>query len=325
MKKEVGVILSFVVVVFMISFVSANLFDDVKNFFTGKISQQPQNVNVNVQGVSNPDVTSVENINLGVPVDPFEGGSRTLIFVVRVYDADGEANLGANAASAKFVGPLGTDTGFIACGTRTLVGDGFSADYTCTIDMQYYYEEARIPDPLWTVTVTATDLDGRVDATPHNTETFEYTLFKGFNLGTSTIPNPLTWPTLAPAATNRPSSSGKTELVNTGNYGKKPGENIFLTTYDLRAADGTLFSGPGTEFSVGSTTGVGDPECNVGVTAVAVTSGDGVDTNTGIGANAGPSGSNTASAYYCIPTVPSVPSQAYSTTNAPSQAWVIKY
>jgi len=315
-KKRGSYFVSFLLVVLLISLVSANFFDSIEKVLTGKASSGTQEVAVSVQGIYNPSVIFVEDINSGNPVSPLEGNIRPVTFEVRVSDQDGVSNLDDSSVTAQFTGPQSTIRSGNCIWQVDL--DATTARYSCTVNLQYYDEEGVNPTP-WAVLISA--MDQELNTAINNSETFEYSLLKAWDPA-STLPSPLTWPSLSPGSSNIASTNDPSNIINTGNYAG----NIYIEGYDLEGeTDGTPF--PVSSFSVASTTG-GVPlaECDVGVTAVALGPVDGTNANTLISANPGPSGSNSADIYYCITLVPAVPSQVYSTSvRVPIVTWVISY
>ncbi len=285
--------------VFSISLISAGIFSDIFKT-SGKASSAEQNVSVTVQGTNAPTISYVEDINGGAAVMPWEGSTVNVIFQVRVSDADGVSNIDDSSVQTQFTRGSTTRSG--SCVWQNDV-DATTANYTCTVTMNYYDEAGD-----WNVEVTAQDQEANSAA--DSSEIFTYSELKAFS--TPLAPSSLSWPSLTPGASNQLSNNDPTTVTNTGNYRG----NIIITGYNLVGESNSAENIPSTAFSVASTSG---SEC----TGTALQS-DGTVTDTGIYASPGPTGSNNAYIYYCLTSVPIVSSQTYS-TSARGQSWVISY
>ena len=307
MKKGLSVILSFVVVILMISFVSANIFDLFKE--TGKASFGNQNVQVTVAGTSAPtmDQPSVAIVNQ----DPIENGLKPVLFQVVVTDLDGVANI--NDASLIARVSRGATIRTAVCINPTNV-DADTRSYACTVNMQYYDE------------VGAWDFYGEIKDQELNVGSRSILGYFTYNILSSMqvplVPATLSWLPLNPGALNVLSNNDPTFVINTGNYNG----NVFLQAYYLQGQTTPSETIPVNVFSVDSATGGVPPadECDVGVTAIRLGPLDGNTVDTGISSSRGnPSGANV---YYCITSVPLVSSQTYSTTTRGAGfSWRISY
>ncbi|MBI2044606.1 hypothetical protein HYT23_00955 [Candidatus Pacearchaeota archaeon] len=306
MKRELNVVLSFVVVVLMLSLASANIFDLFKS--SGKASFGSQDVSVTVAGTNAP---TIDQPNAAIAnQNPTEGTTTAVAFQVVVTDLDGVANIDDSSLIARV--SRGATTRTATCINPTNV-DADTRSYDCTINMQYYDENGE-----W-------DFYGEIKDQETNTGTrtvvpyFTYTLLTSMQVPLS--PATLSWPSLSPSASNVLSNNDPTNVVNTGNYNG----NVFLQAYYLQGETTPAESIPVNVFSVDSATGGIPPsECDIGVTAVQLGPADGNTVDTGISSNKGnPSGANV---YYCITSVPSVSSQVYSTsTRGAGFSWRISY
>lgn len=307
MKKGLSVILSFVVVVLMISFVSASLFSDLFKE-TGQASFGDQEVSVVVAGTNAP---TVDQPNVAIAnKNPTEDTTTEVSFQVVVTDLDGVANI--NDASLIARVSRGATIRTATCINPTDV-DADTRSYACTINMQYYDE------------VGAWDFYGEIKDQELGTGIMNlagyFTYTPLISMQTPLLPSPLNWPPLNPGATNVLSSNHPTVVRNTGNYNG----NLFLQAYYLQGVTTPSETIPVNVFSVDSATGGVPPsECNVGVTATQLGPADGNTVDTGISSNRGnPIGANV---YYCITSVPSVSSQTYSTTTrGVGFSWRISY
>ncbi|MBI3623581.1 hypothetical protein HY212_05905 [Candidatus Pacearchaeota archaeon] len=307
MKRGLSMILGFVIVVSMISFVSASFFS---NLFkpSGQASFGSQDVSVTVAGTNAPTIdqpsAAIANQN------PTEGTTTAVAFQVVVTDLDGVANI--NDASLIARVSRGATTRTATCINPTNV-DSDTRSYDCTVNMQYYDDNG------------AWDFYGEIKDQETNTGTRTVVPYLTYNLLTSMqvplSPATLGWPSLSPGASNVLSNNDPTNVVNTGNYNG----NVFLQAYYLQGQTTSSEIIPVNVFSVDSATGGAPPsECDVGVTAVQLGPADGNTVDTGISSNKGnPSGANV---YYCITSVPLVSSQIYSTsTRGAGFSWRISY
>lgn len=261
---------------------------------TGKASSSPQDVSITVQANRPPAVNYVQDIVSSIPL---EAGVRNVILEVHVRDQDGVNNIDDSSVDIEAVNGASRQLG--SC---VLVSDidTRTANYSCTIPMQYYN-----PSGNWIVNASGRDLQNNY--AENTSETFSYTLLSSF--ATPLTPSTLNWPALTPGSSNQASSNDPTGVTNTGNYEG----NIFITAYNLVGETDPLENIPATAFSV---SGIMDSEC----TGTALGP-DGVSVNTGIPSNPGGAA---AQIYYCIPSVPSVTSQTYSTV-ARGFSWVVEY
>lgn len=283
--------------------ISASFFDIFKE--TGKASSGSQGVSVVVAGTNAPTIdqpsASIANQN------PTESGITVVNFQVVVTDLDGVANIDDTSLIARV--SRGATTRTATCINPTNI-DADTRSYDCTINMQYFDEAGA-----WDFYAEIQDQENNL-GTRTILGYFTYTLLMAMQVPLS--PPTLNWPSLTPGATNVLSNNDPTVVTNTGNYAG----NIWVTAYNL---EGETTPGEfilATSFSVDSLTGGVPPsECNVGVTAIALGP-EATAVDTGVNANRGGS----ANVYYCITSVPFVPSQTYSTSiRGPAFSWVVSY
>lgn len=298
MRVKIEVVVCLVLVVLMTSFVSAGFFDFLNP--SGRAADAPQNVSVTIAGANTPVVNFVENINGGSGVSPLEYTIKTVSFETHVYDQDGVGNINDSAVSARFT--FGTTTRSGSCAPQADI-DGFTANYTCSINMNYYDSSGS-----WTTNVSAKDVENNY--ADNTSEIFSYSILKSFAVPLS--PSSLSFPTLVPGAANQNASNDPTIVNNTGNYNG----NIFINSSDLV---GQVISSEKLSANRFNVSGSSGSECTgIGLGP------DSALTNTLISANPGPPGSNLANIYYCIPSVPFISSQTYSTI-ARGQSWIVTY
>ena len=309
LKKMRGVegvyfVVSIFIIIALASFTSANVFDSLKELFsgTGQASSGPQNVSVQVAGVNFPTVSFVQNINGGANVIPIENGIRNVVFSAQVTDADGVGNINDSSVDAEFRRGIVTRIG--NCSLQSDLNAN-TANYSCSVNMFYYDGIGS-----WTANVSARDQESNY--AENTSELFTYQELKAFIVPLS--PSTLNWPILTPGAVNRNSSNDPTFVNNTGNYAG----NIFLTGFDLVGQTNPSENISINRFNVSGTSG---SECTGGVS---LGPNDGNSANTLIPTNPGPSGGS--SVYYCITSVPIVSSQVYSTSiRGPAFSWIIFY
>ena len=282
---------SILVAIFLISLVSAGVLDWFKKTITGKV---PQNMSISVAGINPAQITYVSVpsryavILTTIPV----------IFEVHMYDADGVSDLNDVSVSANF-----TKTGETPklSGPCSWINDinAYAANYSCSIDMNYWDA-----DGIWNVGVQGVDL-GNLTYQHNTTTTFNYGVTRSMDI----YPNPLIWPSITSGANNQKATTPLT-INNSGNYDGI----IQINALDLLGAD-----------LVGSITA---DKFNISIAddCFGTTLNNGTFTNiTNSNSNPGnlAGGGGKANLYYCIPLVPSISSQEYSTRYGGS--WEIKY
>ena len=303
--EKIGIAV-FLILGFSLVLVSAGLIDWFQKTITGKASSQPTNLTITVSGV-NPAV--IEYVSPISDVSLNDGGGTTgVTFYVTMSDADGVSDLNDSSVSANF-----TKTDESVRFNNSCVHlediDANRANYSCTIDL-WYWDEAGD----WNISVRGKDLGNM---------TWVYNLTTNVTLlelkSLVIFPISLTWPAISPDATNQTSDNDPTTVNNTGNYNG----TIRVTGIDLHGetdSDYRIYAG---NFTVGLTTGAGNPEC-----AGDALQNDTMVTITGSVANRGnlsEGGSvGQEELYHCIFHVPAnLSSQTYSTSTGGS--WTILY
>jgi hypothetical protein len=296
MKSKRG--LYFVILVFSVlllsSMVSASFGEWIKKVVTGQASSQNQNVSVTVSG-ANPVTIEVPTLSL----NPIENNPVTLVFTTNVSDADGVNDINDSSIVSKLTNGAITRNG--VCSWTTDVS-AIKASYSCSITLWYFD-----PSTPWTLNVSAKDFGNGVLIS--NTSAFTYGELKAMVISPST----LTWATVVTGATNQLSNNDPTVVNNTGNYNGV----ISVTAKNLIGETNPLESIPASSFTSGPTSG---SEC----TATALVNNI-VTSVTGSNSNPGnlSAGGGQANLYYCIPSVPLISSQVYSTTAGGS--WAVQY
>lgn len=299
MKRGYTVALTLILVL-SISFISAGFWDNFK--LTGKATSQATDVSITVSG-SNPAVVTIPSIS---NQNPTEATTTTLNFNVYMSDSDGVADLDDSSVAANVTD--GTTTHSDASCSWVNDIDSTTANYTCSVTMDYWDTAGT-----WNIGASGADL-GSGSTTHNTTATFTYNQLKAMVIS----PASLTWPSVTPGATNQTSNNDATVINNTGNYDG----TITVTAIDLLGDTTPSESITADSFTVGISTGAGNPECAgtalQNSTAVEITSSDSNPGNLSLG-----SGSGQEQLYYCIPELGAVSSQAYSTSQGGS--WTIAF
>ena len=290
-----------VLVLFVAPLVSAEMFDWVGRI-TGRIASQTSEASVAVDGINAAQITYVSTITA---TTPNEGSFEPITFDVTMYDQDGVADLNDTSVSANFT--KGSSLRESTTCTWIKDFDSYYANYSCTIDMWYWDENGD-----WDITVTGKDL-GAETWVYNDTTTFQINLLRAMVIDVTS----LTWTSLLPGASNQQPSNDPTTINNTGNYNatiKLTATDLYGETIDVTETINAA------NFTADETDG---QACASGTALVNGTA----TTITGTIANRGNlsigSGEGQEEVYYCIPNVPLVSSQTYSTTGFTS--WTIEY
>jgi len=298
-----GVILS---VLLIIPLISAGFSDWFKAIITGKAQSQTTNISISVAGANAAQIIFVESID---NTAANESGIRPITFNITMSDPDGVLDLNDTSVNASF-SMVGYTTRFNSTCTWIMDVSTTAANYTCEIEMYYWDANGD-----WTINVSGTDL-GNTTFVYNDTTNFQYNELKAMVIH----PPNLTWPGVSIGAQNQTSDNDPTTINNTGNYN---GE-VKVTAINLRGETNSTEFIPAANFSIGTTTGGTNPECNVTLlvnnSAQTITDSNASRGNLSLGGEVGQE-----RLYYCITEVPSsgISSQTYSTTSAGS--WTIAY
>jgi len=302
--KKGGIAIIIVCSILLMGFVSAGFFDSIKSAITGKVSSGPTNVSVSITGTNPVTIGPIENGTLTGGVDPIEDGSTTTTIYGTVCDSDGVNDIDDSSVQVQYTKVGETTRQNLSC---SLVGDLDSncANYSCSVDMWYWDGNGE-----WIINFSATDL-GNGTTISNNSFTFSYNQLKAMVI----TPPALTWPALSSGATNQDSSNDPTVINNTGNYDG----TVDITGINLYGETTT------TEiFGVGNfTADETDSTCGAGTVLVNGTATTIVGTDSNPGNLSAGAGAGQEEVYYCIPLVPSLSSQTYSTDQ--SESWTILY
>lgn len=298
-KKGFYIIIFFIFTILLISIVSAGFWDKI----TGKAPQRPQDISINVVGIRPVVIEYIEAIS---PKDPIENSITTIVFEVRVTDPDGVSDINDSSVRAEF-SKIGETTKTNSCQWQKDI-DSDTANYSCSIDMQYYDGSGT-----WNIKISATDFGSKILI--EDTSSFVYQELKAMTLS----PASLTWPNIIPGSINQTSDNDPAVITNTGNYN---GE-ISVKAYDLTGETVPSELIPSEKFSIGGISTGANEECNPPSTATSMGTNGQTTSIANTDSNPGPGPNNYEELYYCIPSFPLVSSQRYSTSAGGS--WYVLY
>jgi hypothetical protein len=301
--KRGRIILVFIMALLLISLVSAGLIDSIKKAITGHATNQPTNVSVTVTGTTAVNLT-VDNSTLTGGVNPTEGASTTSEVFVTVCDPDGVNDIDDSSVTGSFSKAGETTRTNSSC---NLIGDldAYCANFTCEVTTWYWDGAGE-----WTINVTASDL-GNASTIYNDSFTFTMNQLKAMVI----YPSQINWTAISPGTSDAKADNDPTIVNNTGNFDG----TLNVTGLDLYGDTVTT-----EKFGVDNfTSGIADDCTGSGVylannSQVLITSSDSNPGNLSAGAGAGQE-----QLYYCIPTVPTISSQQYSTNILGS--WIVSY
>ncbi|MCX8159098.1 MAG: hypothetical protein N3D20_02300 [Candidatus Pacearchaeota archaeon] len=300
-KKSVFWIL-FLICLVVLPIVSAGFWENLQKSITGRATSQPTNVSVSVIGTNPVQIIYVQPIS---SVNPTEASYTNVSFEVRVYDPDGVGDINVSSVYANF-SRVGESTRFSGLCPKISDLNAYTSNFNCSILMWYWDGNG-----VWNVNVMASDI-GNKSIRVNDTTYFTYNLLKAMIIS----PNALTWPALSTGATNEKSNNDPTIINNTGNYNG----SVSVIGINLLGETSPSYNIPANNFSVGNNDGVVCASGTILVNGTATTI-SGTSANRGNLSAGG--GAGQENLYYCIPLVPNVPSQTYSTLQGGS--WTILY
>jgi hypothetical protein len=302
MKK--GMIIIFICLILLTSLVSAGIFDAFKKI-TGYASSQTVNVSVSVSGANPAYIPAVSEISAQ---DPTEDSSKVIHFNFTICDPDGESDIDQTSGQANFSKASETTRYNTSCVYEGQL-NATCGSFACNITMWYWDGSGT-----WNVAVNGTD-KGAQTVVFNSSTTFTYNELRAMVI----TPDNVTWSGITPGGTNQTADNDPVTVNNTGNYDG----TINMTGIDLHGAtiDTEIFGVD--NFTVDVETG-GSPaaECDgtylVNDTTTSISN---TDTNPGNLSAGGGAGQETL--YYCIPDVPLLSTQEYTTSKAGN--WTITY
>lgn len=309
-RKEVYTLIFFVFLILLTaSLVSAGFFDWFQKTITGRAGNLPTNVSVVISGTAVANITLVSDITATTPI---ENNNKYITFVVTVHDPNGNADINTTSVSANFSKPGAITRSNESCQALSQTTTN-TENFSCSIAMWYWD-----PNGAWNVSVKATDL-GNLTWVYNSTTFFTLNILRAMAIS----PNALTWASLTPATKNQTSNNDPTIVNNTGNYNG----TMQVTGVDLLGATDNTQMIPANNFTVSNSTSAGAApvECGFGGPATVLVN-NSAETITTSDSNPGNlslnNGLGQETLYYCLPLVPSVPSQTY---NSSGGSWTITY
>lgn len=306
MKKGVYLVFSVFLVLFMLSVVSAGFTDWFRTTITGKATSQTTTTSITLTGINAVSIQVFNASLTGAAVDPTEAGTNNIIFNITVTDADGINDINDSSVTATITNSGQTRQNTTACTQIAGESTTTSQNYTCSMNI-YYFDAPG----TWTINVTATDF-GNLTYISNDDKVFSYDTLTAMVISPSTI----NWPESNPGDVNV-TATQNTTINNTGNYNVDAG-NVQVKGINLYGASGSYIDAA--NFTVDVDSGIA--ACNgqalvngtdQGITVANITRGN-------LSA-----GSGQEVLFYCFNLVPSnLPSEAYSTSQSPSEAWTIK-
>jgi len=300
-----GIIITFICLILLTSLVSAGIFENFKKIITGHASSQTVNVSVSIAGTNPAYIPAVSEISAQ---DPTEDSSTVVHFNFTICDPDGEGDIDQTSGQANFSYPGETARYNSSCVYEGQL-NSTCGSFACNITM-WYWDHAG----FWNVSVNGTD-KGAQTVVFNSSTTFTYNELRAMVI----TPDNVTWSGITPGGTNQTADNDPVTVNNTGNYDG----TINMTGIDLHGAtiDTEIFGVD--NFTVDVETG-GSPaaECDgtylVNDTTTSISN---TDTNPGNLSEGGGAGQETL--YYCIPEVPLLSTQEYTTSTAGN--WTITY
>lgn len=318
--KKGKLIFSLVLLILVVSLVSAGFGDWIKGITGQPVGPQSQGASVNVAGQFLPQITEPTVVS-GATYQPIENDDPaplTITISVEVTDNDGVANIIDSTVFATLTDDT-TATVIKTDNPCTLVngdveGDGLTKGYECYFDMNYYD-----PADYYDLYIEAQDQEANtatmtLDASGNNDGYLTYELLSAMTIS----PGSISWFSVSPNTLDQVADDDPVVVTNTGNYDGP----LQVEGYDLSDIDANEFI-PASSFTVDIDTG-GAAECDVAVSGTVLTHDSpesvvGSDSNPG----PGPSPGGEEELFYCLD-VPGVSSQTYSTAQA-GESWYVIY
>lgn len=301
--KRGKIVLIFILGILLLSLVSAGLLDSIKETLTGHVTSQDTNVTVNVVGTTAVNLTA-DNTTLTGGITPIESTTTTSEVFVKVCDPDGVNDIDDSSVEIIYTKAGETDRTNTSC---TLISDidTHCTNFSCSVTT-YYWDGAG----QWTINISATDL-GNGSTIYNDTYTLTINQLKSMVIQ----PNQINWTAITPGGSDAKADNDPTIINNTGNFDGTlnfTGIDLYGTTVitEIFAVDNF------TSGIVDDCTGSGVYLANN--TQVLIISSDSNPGNLSLGGGAGQE-----ELYYCIPNVPTISSQQYSTSLLGS--WTVSY
>ena len=314
-KKDGKIALLFYISIFaillVISMASAGISEWLKNIQDAITGKATQSVSMNIS-VGGPKIIFVYNSTLtGFASGPNEAPAVSgMIINFTAYSVAGASNLNSSSATINITGDATRQNS--SCSVYQSGGN--YANYTCNVTMFWW-------DGTGVWSITAHIKDNQTNSAVNTTTSF----YVGERTAFVMSPASLTWPGIAPGATNQTSNNDPLLLNNTGNDIIDAG-NIAINASNLRGEATSTLALWANNFSIRWSDGGTPPaECGgnvmnrtafVGITTANLTKGNYTinDGNTG-----------QENLYFCLRLIGSeLTTQAYSTANEAEHAWIVR-
>src|SRR3989338_5182836 len=199
-KNKIIILLSVILLIaLLLTTVSAGILNWIKKTISGKATQ---NLGLNIT-VGVPSITTVYNSSISLGSGPNEAPAiTTMVINFTAYTISGAVNLHHSTARINVTGD--TTRQNLSCANTASSGN--YANYTCNITMWRW-------DGTGTWNITAYVEDNQTNSAMNTSTNFYVGSRTSFVMG----PSSLTWPGIAPGATNKTSSKDPLLLNNTGN------------------------------------------------------------------------------------------------------------
>jgi hypothetical protein len=313
-KREVAIYATiFLLMLVSVGLIASPSFSNWFHEMTGFLSSQPTNVSIAISG-TNPVIVAVFNATLtGANVDPTEYNQTSIEFTVTVSDPDGVSDINDSSVLAILNNSGVTRTNSTTCSKVAGAANTTSQNYTCSVGLWYFDDNST-----WSINVSAVDY-GNLSFQSNSSKVFSFNPLKAVQM----TPPLITWSALTPLGTNK-TSNQNTTLNNTGNVIINNG-NVKINAINMQGvttntayfnvssitASWVNTLGACLNMSAGNATTLFNAT-DTAIVGANLTRGN-LSLNTGIGQE---------QFYYCVPTVPTIPSQSYATNN--SGGWYVK-
>lgn len=203
--KKIQFILCLFIIAITIPFANAGVFDWLKS--TGKVTNQPVDLSINVSGGSAPVITVFDSEMTDVSGGLNEGPLQTTITIkFNAYDSEGIGNLNDSTPFIDF-SKAGETTKSTVC-TLSGESDANSKNYTCSINMEFWDGPGD-----WRINASISDLNGNY--VEESSKIFTVGATSGFVMA----PTAIIWAEINPGSINE-EALFPTILNNTGNIAR---------------------------------------------------------------------------------------------------------
>src|SRR3989344_997143 len=209
---EKGVLVIVITLLFIITpAVYAGFFDFLDGGITGRTSQS-----LSASITIGNNVPNISDVSMAAQTfAPSSGGIRTIEVTFLANDAEGASNLDNSTALVNVSYISTTGSGTLTNSNTTCASANIDSDtinYTCEIDMQYYWDHST----AWTVDAEVQDQNNNYALNTSNKDSdglnWTYSELVASNFSDSS----LSWASAIPADTNQTSSTNQT-IENIGN------------------------------------------------------------------------------------------------------------